>query len=186
MTDEPRPRRRRRADDELAWWWVTREVRPLPGRTRPAKPASAEKPATAPKPSPARAPEPATPPPARPAATPRLEPGKAPGLDRRTLQRLARGLLPIESEIDLHGMSRARARDALAGFLAAYQGRQRACVRVITGHGRRGPEGTGVLREEVPRWLNDPPLRARVLAFAVAQPRDGGHGALYVLLRKKG
>ncbi len=57
-------------------------------------------------------------------------------------------------------------------------------MRVITGIGRAREEG-GVLRAAVPRWLNEPPNRARVLAFDLAQPNDGGHGALYVLLRKK-
>ena len=44
--------------------------------------------------------------------------------------------------------------------------------------------GSGVLREAVPRWLNEPPLRPRIIAFTQAQPKDGGHGALYVLLKR--
>ena len=54
---------------------------------------------------------------------------------------------------------------------------------VITGKGAR--EGEGVLRRAVPRWLGEPGCRARVLAVAPAQPRHGGEGALYVLLRRK-
>ena len=57
------------------------------------------------------------------------------------------------------------------------------CVLVITGRGRVSEDG-GVLRTEVPRWLNQPPNRARVLAITEAQPKHGGHGALYVLLKK--
>ena len=53
------------------------------------------------------------------------------------------------------------------------------CVLVITGKGR------GVLREEVPRWLNEPGLRDAVLSFAYARPADGGEGALYVLLKRR-
>lgn len=159
---------------------------PLPGKAPPRKPE------VAPPAEPAKAPvvptrEERAPPAAPKAGTaPALHAGKGPGLDRRTLQRLNRGLLPIEATIDLHGLSRARAHDALVPFLAACQGRERTCVLVVTGHGRRGAEGAGVLRELVPRWLNEPALRPRVLAFATAQPRHGGDGALYVLLRKKG
>jgi DNA-nicking Smr family endonuclease len=40
------------------------------------------------------------------------------------------------------------------------------------------------LRANVPRWLNESPLRAHVLAFANARPRHGGEGALYVLIRR--
>ena len=54
---------------------------------------------------------------------------------------------------------------------------------VITGKGGVGRTG-GTIRSEFPRWLNQPGLRPRILAFAEAQPRDGGGGAFYVLLRR--
>jgi DNA-nicking Smr family endonuclease len=60
----------------------------------------------------------------------------------------------------------------------------RRCVLVITGKGIWRSEA-GILREMVPRWLNEAPNRARVLAIAHAQPRHGGQGALYVLLKRK-
>ena len=42
-----------------------------------------------------------------------------------------------------------------------------------------------MLRTTVPRWLTEAPLKPLVLAHAPAQPKDGGSGALYVLLRRK-
>jgi DNA-nicking Smr family endonuclease len=57
-------------------------------------------------------------------------------------------------------------------------------VLVITGKGLRADGGGGVLRNAVPRWMNEPPNRERILAFAHATPPDGGEGALYVLLRR--
>jgi len=62
----------------------------------------------------------------------------------------------------------------------------------VTGKGFKGEgpkyiEGgsqVGVLRENVPRWLNQPPNRARVLSFSYATQGDGGTGALYVLLKR--
>ncbi len=45
--------------------------------------------------------------------------------------------------------------------------------------------GTGVLKSAVPRWLAEPELRRQVLATAAAQPRHGGAGAAYVLLRRR-
>jgi DNA-nicking Smr family endonuclease len=53
-----------------------------------------------------------------------------------------------------------------------------------TGKGRASPQG-GVLREEVPRWLNEPGLRDKVLSFDYSQQSDGGTGALYVLLKRR-
>jgi len=41
-----------------------------------------------------------------------------------------------------------------------------------------------VLKAAVPRWLDELDLRRAVLAIAPARPQHGGHGALYVLLRR--
>jgi DNA-nicking Smr family endonuclease len=64
-------------------------------------------------------------------------------------------------------------------------------VLIITGQGLRGQgagdsgDRPGVLKAMTPRWLNEAPNRARVLAFTQAQPRHGGAGALYVLIRRR-
>lgn len=133
---------------------------------------------------PARAPAPAGPgAPAGPAGLPELEPGVAAGLDKRTMGRLRRGQMRPEARLDLHGMTRKEAYAALSAFIPRAQADGRRCVVVITGKGRVS-EGGGVLRNEVPGWLNAPAIRHNILGFAAAQPRDGGAGALYVLLRR--
>lgn len=119
-------------------------------------------------------------PPMRP-TDPDLAHGQAAGLDKRSLLRLRRGRLRIEGRLDLHGHTQVEAHRLLSTFLAASQSAGRRCVLVITGKGARGE---GVLRREVPRWLNDPANRPRVLAFSHATPPDGGEGALYILLRR--
>ncbi len=116
---------------------------------------------------------------------PELKTGASPGVDKRTAARLKRGQLDIDGRIDLHGMTQAKAHRALAGFLTASQGAGKRCVLVITGKGLRPTGETGVLRNLVPRWMNAPAIRGRVLSFCTAQPRDGGTGALYVLLKRK-
>jgi DNA-nicking Smr family endonuclease len=57
------------------------------------------------------------------------------------------------------------------------QGASARAVLVITGK-------SGVLRRQVPLWLNAAPNRARILSFTQARIADGGEGALYILLRK--
>ncbi len=116
---------------------------------------------------------------------PELKTGASPGVDKRTAVRLKRGQLAIEGRIDLHGMTQAKAHRALEGFLIASQAAGKRCVLVITGKGLRPTGETGVLRNLVPRWMNAPALRGRVLSFCAAQPRDGGTGALYVLLKRE-
>ena len=80
-------------------------------------------------------------------------------------------------------MTQGQAYAALMSFVENSQAAGKRCVIVITGRGRTS-EGGGVLRNETPGWLNSPSVRSRVLAFATAKPRDGGTGALYVLLRR--
>ncbi len=65
---------------------------------------------------------------------------------------------------------------------------------VITGKGGEEPADgfgallgerqRGVIRRNVPHWLEEPDLRAVVLSYTQASPRHGGAGALYVRLRK--
>jgi DNA-nicking Smr family endonuclease len=112
----------------------------------------------------------------------RLSHGSAAGLDKRTLGRLRRGMLPIEGTIDLHGMTRAEAYRSLHQFIALSQERGRRCILVITG---KGSHSEGVLRTAVPHWLNLPDTRSLVLAFAYATAAHGGVGALYVLLKRR-
>ena len=110
--------------------------------------------------------------------------GQGAGIDKRTVQRLKRGQLPIEARLDLHGLTQKEAHGRLDIFLARAQDRGLRCVLVITGKGRVSQDG-GILRQMVPRWLNTPPSRGRVLSMSQAQPKDGGGGALYLLLRKR-
>jgi DNA-nicking Smr family endonuclease len=110
-----------------------------------------------------------------------LDPRRPVDLDRRTWLRLRRGLLEIEARLDLHGDTQEAARRRLDAFIERARAGNRRCVLVITG---RGVRSGGVLRQMVPRWLGETPNRERVLAYADAQPRHGGHGALYVLLRR--
>ena len=120
--------------------------------------------------------------PSRP--SPKLEPGEAAGVDTRAVLRLRRGQTRPEARLDLHGHTLDQAHRALAGFIDRAASDGVRCVLVITGKGRIGQAG-GTIRSEFPRWLNQTGLRARILAFAEAQPRDGGAGAFYVLLRKR-
>ncbi|MEX2408640.1 MAG: Smr/MutS family protein, partial [Rhodovibrionaceae bacterium] len=124
-----------------------------------------------------------------PKIKPELLHGEMRDLDRRSAERLKRGQLPIEAQLDLHGLNQLDAQRALEAFLAAAQEAGRRCVLVITGKGGvgRAPAGgeAGVLRRAVPLWLNQAGLREKVLAYAYAQPKHGGQGALYVLVKRQ-
>jgi DNA-nicking Smr family endonuclease len=106
------------------------------------------------------------------------------GIDRASVLRLRRGLRAIEGRLDLHGMTQREAHRALTEFVAASGAAGRRCLLVITGRGL-GSDRPGVLQRAVPRWLAASAVRGEILAIAAAQPRHGGAGALYVLLRRR-
>jgi DNA-nicking Smr family endonuclease len=167
------------------WQRVTETIKPLRSRRQPA-----EKPPTA-IPSPAgsasakpRAAAAARAPAPKP-ALPDLALGASAGIDKRTAQRLGRGQLAIEARLDLHGLTQDAAHARLAGFIRRSVAAGLRCVLVITGKGFKVSGETGVLRQAVPRWLNEPGLRRDIVALRHAQPKDGGTGALYVLLRRE-
>ena len=179
---------------ERALWRIAmRDVEPLPGHALPPEPKPVALEPVAEKPPPAKAaPVPRGRPLPVPTELPLLTYARTPGLDRRTSERLKRGQLPIEARLDLHGMTQDQARRSLDAFITHAHDRGLRAVLIITGKGLKprardaelwDPE-PGVLKTQTPRWLNEAPNRARVLAFTAAQPRDGGAGALYVLIRR--
>jgi len=114
----------------------------------------------------------------------KLEHGRTPGVDRNTAERMRKGEMSIDGNLDLHGMTQEAALRALHRFLRSSFESGRRCLLVVTGKGGREGGGGGVLRAQVPQWLNEASLRPLVLAFSYAQPRHGGDGALYVLLKR--
>jgi len=96
------------------------------------------------------------------------------------MRRLRRGYYRVEAELDLHGLIVAEAKRELRDFLARCIARQQRCVRIIHGKGLgSGPRGP-VLKQAVNVILR---RTENVVAFCSANPRDGGTGAIYVLLQ---
>lgn len=106
------------------------------------------------------------------------------GLDSKIFQQLKAGRLSSEGHLDLHGHNADQALDSLLFFMRESYLSGRRMVLVITGRGKNSPQGLSILRKELQAWLTREPLRRIVLAFCTAQPRDGGPGSLYILLRK--
>ena len=161
--------------DRAAWAGYVQHVAPLPGVTPPPAPEPDP-------PSPAVPRAPPAPPsrPVRPAVAP-LEVGTAPGgVDRATWTRFRTGKLPPTRTLDLHGRTAQRAHAALHDFLALALAERLRCVEIITGRG--SGEAGGVIRRELPLWLNDATLRPLVLA--ASHPHPANPGAVRLLLRR--
>jgi len=105
-----------------------------------------------------------------------------PGTSRDLVRKLRRGHWAVQAEIDLHGLGRQAAHDALREFVADSVTRSLRCVRVIHGKGRRSGSRGPVIKRVVDHWLR---RMEPVVAFVSARPVDGGTGAVYVLLARQ-
>jgi DNA-nicking Smr family endonuclease len=115
--------------------------------------------------------------------------------DRRKARQIASGKAEVDARIDLHGLDQREAYLRLRGFLANAHARGDRVVLVITGKGGSGEaldrlgelageRRRGVLRRNLPQWLEEPHFREIVSSFTPAGARHGGAGALYLQLRR--
>jgi DNA-nicking Smr family endonuclease len=131
---------------------------------------------------------------------PPLVPGQLAGLDRRSGEKLRKGQMPVEAKLDLHGMTQEGAHASVARFIEAQHAAGARCVLIVTGKGGKSADpfqpkavpgrftfsaGRGILKEALPRWLNEPRLRSHIIAVQPASRAHGGDGAVYVLLKRK-
>jgi DNA-nicking Smr family endonuclease len=120
-----------------------------------------------------------------------------PGLsafDRNSARKIRIGRIEIEARIDLHGLRQAEAHAALRSFLFRCQSHGLRYVLVITGKGKMAnsrelayndESERGVLKRNVPRWLEESDVRNIVVSYTTAAIQHGGEGAIYVHLRSK-
>ncbi len=171
------------SEDRILWGKVARTTRPLPGRMDEL--AEFDEPV----------PEPEKPP------APVIREGKSLAesfggaadavkrlrvhhpLEKPVKRKLAKGHLPIEARVDLHGMVQSEAHGFLLHFLLRAHDRGLRHVLVITGKGTSlGSEGA--LKRAVPMWFSLPEFRMLISSYEPAARTHGGEGALYVRLSK--
>ncbi|CAB3768208.1 Smr/MutS family protein [Paraburkholderia solisilvae] len=103
-----------------------------------------------------------------------------PGINQEVVRKLRRGAWIVQAQLDLHGMRREEAREALAEFIRESSKRGLRCLRVIHGKGLGSVGKEPVLKGKVRAWLVQ---KEEVIAFCQARPHDGGAGAVLVLLQ---
>ena len=102
------------------------------------------------------------------------------GLQLKTQKKLRQGKVPIEDHLDLHGLNIDEARNTLLEFIDFAQKQQIRCVLLVHGKGYRAEAQHPVLKNKVNNWLRQHP---GILGFSSAQPKDGGTGAVYILIK---
>lgn len=104
-----------------------------------------------------------------------------PGVQLNLMKRLKKGHVPWDAGLDLHGMTLDNARTELSSFIRECSNKQLRCVMVVHGKAYSGEGKQPLMKSYVNDWLRQ---MQQVIAFTSAQPKDGGTGALYVLLKR--
>lgn len=104
----------------------------------------------------------------------------APGLQHNVLKKLRKGQFGLDAEIDLHGLNSNEAKRQLLHFLHDCVEDGCRCVHIVHGKGYRSADNHPVLKNNLNLWLRQ---HKNVQAFCSAPPKDGGTGAVFVLLQ---
>ena len=105
-----------------------------------------------------------------------------PGVQLKLIKRMQAGHLGWDAGLDLHGFSVDAARDELHHFIKDCQRQGLRSLLIVHGKSYTDPTRPALLKTYVSGWLQQ---TEGVLAFSSAQPKDGGTGALYVLIKTK-
>lgn len=104
----------------------------------------------------------------------------APGIQNNVLAKLRKGVFGVQAELDLHGYTSEHAKVELLAFLSQSRTAGFRCVQIIHGKGYRASGNHPILKNHLNRWLRQ---HKDVQAFCSAPQRQGGTGAVYVLLK---
>jgi DNA-nicking Smr family endonuclease len=105
---------------------------------------------------------------------------KKDGVQHQVFARLKNGHYPIEGSLDLHRLSVKEARDAVFKFFRLAEAKRWRTVLIAHGRGEQSATPAR-LKSYVVHWLGQLP---EVIAYASADRRHGGTGAVLVLVKK--
>jgi len=103
------------------------------------------------------------------------------GFQPKNRKKLRQGRYNIDCKIDLHGLTVAQSGVKLERFINTCLANSSRCILLIHGRGSRSAENYPVLKSHVNDWLRH---CQNIIAFVSALPKDGGSGAMYVLLKQ--
>lgn len=106
------------------------------------------------------------------------------GIDRKLDKKLKSGNFIPDRIIDFHGMTLEKAFYSLIYNVEKAQKDGLRFLLIITGKGKGTKEGRDSIKSKIETWMKHPNISSKVIKYVDAQPKDGGTGALYVLIKK--
>lgn len=104
---------------------------------------------------------------------------RSPGIQHSVLKKLRQGYFGLDAELDLHGLTSHAAKQQFLKFIDICVQNGCRSVHIIHGKGYGSEDQLPVIKNHLNRWLRQ---HNDVLAFCSAAQRDGGAGAVMVLL----
>jgi len=103
------------------------------------------------------------------------------GVQHGVYKNLRMGRYDIEARLDLHRLTVDEARREVFQFLKDCYQYELRTVLILHGKGERNVDKVAAIKSHLSVWL---PQIDEIMAFHSAQPRHGGTGAVYVMLKK--
>lgn len=104
-------------------------------------------------------------------------------IERNTLKKLSTGKFSIDISVDLHGYTVDDAYEIFYKTLSIALSQSFKTMLVITGKGNKDQY---TIRNQLMHWVNIPKISSNILYITHANRNDGGEGAFYLLLRRRG
>ncbi len=105
-------------------------------------------------------------------------------IDPKIYKKLKKGEFSVEDSLDLHGKTKEESKMLVKEFIEEARLQSKRCLLIVHGKGYHSKDHIPVLKEALKNWLSSKTIGKHILAFCSASQKDGGTGAIYVLLRK--
>ena len=104
------------------------------------------------------------------------------GIDGRSDKKLRLGKYHIDYTLDLHGFTLDEAYLKVRQTFEIAISKNYRCLLIITGKGLHSQSTT--IKTSLEEWLKESFFSNKIIKWTDAQQKDGGTGAIYVLLKK--
>lgn len=103
-------------------------------------------------------------------------------INRQTQRKIDKGQIKTDGKLDLHGLTVAQAHQTFIQYIKQAVSQNKKTIIVVTGKGSK-ERGTGVIRRELPYWIEDPKIACHIHGFSEPIRNQGRY--LIILRRQK-